>query len=229
MESRNAQGQVVNREFKERHIIKANKAGGVEIFEDEKHLVHLLMRKKEHDPVNKKYVDFDSVQSFSLVDYNNMVTSGFFANYDTVEVLHMPDGAKQTAQPAAGPAQATEADKAAAAKEMSELREHYAALYGTPAAADASIGDLKALIDVKNSQLAAAAKTDADAADDDVVTTEDEARVKKELESYTVAQLKEKYTDLTGKTAENDWRKDDLVTAVYLAGLEYHAKHSVKP
>lgn len=77
-------------EVLERNVVNANIASGVEIFADEQHLFHILLRRRLNDPVKKEYVDQDNVQSFSATDFAQMQATDFFKEYDTVEVLHDP-------------------------------------------------------------------------------------------------------------------------------------------
>lgn len=158
MESRNAQGQVIKREYKDRSVIKANKNTDVEIFEDEKHLVHLLLVKKENDPVNKRYIEYPMQQSFNLQDYNTMVKLELFRPYDTVEVLHHPDHkggkGKGIDTPVITPGAVNDEQAQAAAAELSALKTEFETLYGQPVNGDPSIADLRELIDQKKNQLA---------------------------------------------------------------------------
>src|SRR5687768_830858 len=86
--TKNPQGQVLKQEYKDRPVIKANKAAGVEIYEDEAQMYHLLMVRLQHDPVGKKYNRHEMFQSFSPVDYRSMNDTGYFKTYDEVEILH---------------------------------------------------------------------------------------------------------------------------------------------
>lgn len=135
-----------------RNVIPANVHEGVEIFADEQHLFHVLLRKRENDPVKKEYRDMDNIQSFTPVDMAQMMATNFFQNYDTVEVLHDPTKLKkidrskfytsldEDAETVANDTQLEEAKKILAdanyAKTHEALKEQNAANVAAPGAGD---------------------------------------------------------------------------------------------
>ena len=61
-----------------------------QIPEDEAHLVHLRLTKRQNDPVGKKYVDRVQTQNFTVADFRQMQRNNFLADYDNVEIIHDP-------------------------------------------------------------------------------------------------------------------------------------------
>lgn len=204
MEKKNAQGAVISRDYVARPIIKANNAKEVEIFEDEAHLVHLRLAVKHNDPIKKEYVEHSNTQSFTRHDYDNMKNSGFFNQYDSVEILHHPDMKKGEAlEPGKGSAPTDDA-AALAAKELADLRAKYGELYGNPAPEGASIQDLRELIDVKANQIA----------------QERAAQIMSELDSLTDEELTAEYKKIAKKQANEDATVDQKKSVVLNARMK---------
>lgn len=187
----------------------ANKNKDVEIFVDEANMYHLLLTIKEHDPVRKEYIEKHNVQSFSRVDFKSMKDSGFFKQYDGVEILHDPndnqvdnDGNIVTADPLDSPEAKAAAE--ATAKQLGQLRDEYQALYGTAAPMDATVGQLEEWI---GDRRAALAKTRIE-------------EIKKELAGVPEADLRKEYKKLKKEDADVSWNVDDLIYAVALLRAE---------
>ncbi len=167
-------------------------------------MYHLLLVKKQHDPIKKEYVRHEMVQSFSPVDYRSMNVTKHFQTFDEVEILHDPilnvKGLKTT-EPITAENQAPATEVTDAAKELIDLREQYALLFGTPAADGATIAQLKEFIDSKKQQ----------------ALTDRIAEIKQSLVGISEADLKKEYKATTGKKADDKLSADELVNALAAA------------
>jgi hypothetical protein len=88
-----------------------------------------------------------------------MKQNNLLKGWDAIEVVHDPtlpkSGKGESGLSGGNTGTNDDGEKAkAAAKELGELQGKYQQLYGTPAPADASLADLKDLIETKTNQLA---------------------------------------------------------------------------
>lgn len=147
------------------NAVSANLRPEVQIWDDEKHMVHVALVSKVNDPVKKEYKTTVHHQMFSVRDYNNMKEGNHFKQYDEVIVTHMPTpediANKKNATLPGAPAAPAPAASAAAGPVTNEpppqtatqkLQARYKELFGVDAPADYKFPKLQAEIKKKEAE-----------------------------------------------------------------------------